>query len=238
MATFVLIPGAGGSGWYFHRLVPILIERGHRAIAVDLPAADPTAGIIEYADTVLTAIGSHRDDSGGDDADLVVLGQSLDGFTAPLVCAKVPATMLVLLNAMVPRPGETAGDWWGNTGSAKARVEKAEQDGRDPEFDPVRDFFHDVPADITEEAMTAGEPAQSDGPFGAPWPLAAWPDVPTRFIQGRDDRLFPLEFQRRVVAERLAGIVETIDELPGGHLLALSRPVELADQLERYLRAN
>ncbi len=232
MATFVLIPGAGGSGWYFHRLVPILTERGHRAIAVDLPAADPKAGIIEYADIVVTAIGNHRDDP-----DLVVLAQSLGGFTAPLVCAKIPAKMLVLLNAMVPRPGETAGDWWGNTGSAKARVDKAEQDGRDPEFDPVRDFFHDVPADVTEEAITA-PPEQSDAVFETPWPLAAWPDVPTRFIQGRDDRLFPLEFQRRVVAERLTGIVETIDDLPGGHLLALSRPIELADQLESYLRAN
>jgi pimeloyl-ACP methyl ester carboxylesterase len=233
MATFVLIPGAGGSAWYFHRLVPVLTERGHRAIAVDLPAADPKASIIEYTDTVLTAIGNHRDDP-----DLVVLGQSLGGFTAPLVCAKIPARLLVLLNAMVPRPGEPAGEWWGNTGSAQARIAKAEQDGRDTEFDPVRDFFHDVPADVTEEAMAAGEPPQSDGPFGTPWPLAAWPDVPTRFIQGRDDRLFPLEFQRRVVAERLAGIVETVDELPGGHLLALSQPVELADQLESYLRED
>lgn len=227
MATFVLVPGAGGSAWYFHRLVAVLSERGHRGIAVDLPAADPNAGLAEYTDAVLTAIGAHRDD-----ADLVVVGQSLGGFTAPLVCAKIPARMLVLLNAMVPRPGETAGEWWANTGSAQARVAKAEQDGRDPEFDIVEYFFHDVPADITEQAM-ATELPQSDGPFETPWPLAAWPDVPTRFIQGRDDRLFPLEFQRRVVDERL-GL--TVDELPGGHLLALSRPVELADQLESYLR--
>jgi pimeloyl-ACP methyl ester carboxylesterase len=64
-----------------------------------------------------------------------------------------------------------------------------------------------------------------------PWPLKAWPDVPTRFLQGRDDRFFPVEFQRRVVRDRL-GI--TIDEMPGGHLVALSQPGLLASQLERY----
>ena len=37
---------------------------------------------------------------------------------------------------------------------------------------------------------------------------------------------------RRVVHERL-GI--TPDEIDGGHLVALSRPKELADRLEKYL---
>jgi pimeloyl-ACP methyl ester carboxylesterase len=229
MATFVLIPGAGGSAWYFRRLVPILTERGHRAIAVDLPAADPTAGLAEYTDTVLTAIGAHRDD-----ADLVVLGHSLGGFTASLVAAKISPTLLVLTNPMVPRPGETAGDWWADTGQAQARIDKAIQDGRDPEFDLAEYFFHDVPADLAQEALATPLP-QSDAIFATPWPLPAWPDVPTMVIQGRDDRFFPLEFQRSVVTERL-GL--PVDELPGGHLIALSYPVELADQLETYLRES
>jgi len=45
---------------------------------------------------------------------------------------------------------------------------------------------------------------------------------------GREDRFFPLEMQRRVVRERLGPEVE---ELPGGHLVALSRPVEPAEAL-------
>ena len=53
MATFVLIPGAGGAGWYWHRVVPELVARGHEAIAVDLPTDDAAADLSTYADTVL-----------------------------------------------------------------------------------------------------------------------------------------------------------------------------------------
>jgi pimeloyl-ACP methyl ester carboxylesterase len=59
----------------------------------------------------------------------------------------------------------------------------------------------------------------------------AWPDVPTRVLICRDDRLFPTGFLRRVARERL-GI--TPDEIDGGHTPALSRPHELADRLEAY----
>jgi pimeloyl-ACP methyl ester carboxylesterase len=79
--------------------------------------------------------------------------------------------------------------------------------------------------------LEAGEPDQSDTPFTQPFPLDHWPDVPTRVIASRDDRLFPVEFQRRVAIERL-GI--TPDEVPGGHLVALAQPVPLADRLEAY----
>ncbi|TWF78869.1 alpha-beta hydrolase superfamily lysophospholipase [Pseudonocardia hierapolitana] len=223
MTTYVLVPGAGGQAWYWHRLLPELGTRGHQAIAVDLPAADDGAGFAEYADAVVAAIGDRR---GG----LVLVGQSLGGFTVPLVAERVPVDGIVLLNAMVPKPGESAGEWWEATGQAEARAAHAEREGRSADtFDPLVGFFHDVPPEVVAEAMAAGEPEQSGTPFEEPWPLTAWPDVPTRFLQGRDDRFFPLEFQRRVVAERLPGV--EVEELPGGHLLALSRPVELAEAL-------
>jgi pimeloyl-ACP methyl ester carboxylesterase len=225
MTTYVLIPGAGGAAWYWHRLVPELQQRGHDVVAVSLPAGDDSAGLAEYADAVIDAIGDH--------SELILVAQSLAGFTAPLVCERLPVDLLVLLNAMVPSPGETAGQWWADTGHEAARAEQAAREGRRLEDDPdlLDAFFHDVPADVTAEAMAAGAPAQSPTPFAQPWPLTAWPDVPTRFLQGRDDRFLPVELQRRVVRERL-GI--TPDEMPGGHLLALSRPEELASRLGAY----
>ncbi|NIH88495.1 alpha/beta fold hydrolase [Amycolatopsis granulosa] len=218
MATFVLIPGAGGQASYWNRLVPELTARGHEAIAVDLPAGDESAGLSEYADVVVDAIGG-RDDGDDDGDDIVLVAQSMGGFTAPLVCERVPVRLLVLLNAMIPRPGEPGGQWWEETRYRQAHP---------AEMDVERDFFHDVPPEVRAEVMGQGEPQQSGTPFEQPWPLAKWPDVPTRFVQGRDDRFFPLEFQRRVVRERL-GL--EVDEIPGGHLAALSRPRELADYL-------
>lgn len=41
MSTFVLVPGAGGVGWYWHRLVPELERLGHQAIAVDIRETIP-----------------------------------------------------------------------------------------------------------------------------------------------------------------------------------------------------
>jgi pimeloyl-ACP methyl ester carboxylesterase len=228
-STYVLIPGAGGSAWYWHLLVDELHRRGRDAVAVDLPAADDSAGLADYADAVV--------ETAGDRNPLVLVAQSMGGFTAPLVCDRLPVDLLVLLNAMVPSPGESAGDWWANTGHAEARAEQAARDGRTlgGEADILDAFFHDVPAEVTAEAMAKEEPVQSGTPFAEPWPLEKWPDVPTRFLQGRDDRFFPVEFQRRVVRDRLD---IPVDVLPGGHLVALSRPRELADRLEAYRRSR
>ncbi|SEG80153.1 Pimeloyl-ACP methyl ester carboxylesterase [Thermomonospora echinospora] len=224
MATYVLIPGAGGESWYWHRVVPLLRARGHDVVAPDLPADDDSAGFAEYTDVVVDAI--------GDRTGLVVVGQSMGGFVAPMVCARVPVDLMVLVAAMVPVPGESGGQWWANTGQERAMRQMAEREGRalGEGFDPRDVFFHDVPPDVTAEAMKGGR-RQSDTPFEKPWPLDAWPDVPTRFLLCRHDRLFPAEFQRRVVRERL-GIVP--DEIDSGHLPALARPEALAERLEAY----
>lgn len=47
--TFVLVPGAGGSAWYWHCVVPLLEAAGHRVIPAELPAADDSATLGDYA---------------------------------------------------------------------------------------------------------------------------------------------------------------------------------------------
>jgi pimeloyl-ACP methyl ester carboxylesterase len=193
-------------------------------VAVDLPCDDDRAGLTEYADTVVEAIEGRRE--------LILVAQSMGGITAPLVCARRPVELLVLVAAMVPAPGETPGDWWANTGQGEAMRAQARREGREvgEEADLGVLFMHDVPPDLAAEAMARAK-HQSATPFGEPWPLPAWPDVATRFLLCRHDRLFPAEFQRRVVGERL-GIVP--DEMDSGHLPALARPAELVARLEAY----
>jgi pimeloyl-ACP methyl ester carboxylesterase len=226
--SFILVPGAGGRAWYWHLVAPRLRERGHEAVPVELPASDDRADLPQYAATVVRAIGDR------DPGRVVLVAQSLGGFTLPLVCKSVRVAMLVFVNAMIPKPGETPGEWWENTGHGQARRQQNVHDGRsaDAPFDPRIDFFHDVPQAVVDSAWAQGEPRQSDTVFGSPCAFKAWPAVPTRVLVGRDDRFFPAEFQRRVARARL-GILA--DEMPGGHLVALSQPAELATRLIAYV---
>jgi pimeloyl-ACP methyl ester carboxylesterase len=226
MATFALIHGGGDVGWYWHLVERKLRREGHEVVAPDLPCDDDTAGLREYTDTVVEAIGDR-----GDRGDLVVVGTSFGGFTAPLVADRLPTDVLVLASAMVPVPGEPPADWWTNTGYAQAVQEQARRDGgKTGSDDPFVSYYHDVPRALAEEALSK-ERSESTTAYNDPWPLDAWPAVPTRFVLCTEDRFFPPDFMRRVVAERL-GIVP--DEIASGHTVALSHPAELADLLAGY----
>ena len=219
MSTFALIPGAGGTAWYWHRVAPLLREAGHEAIPVDLPGDDPAAGLPEYTRLVIDAIGG-RDD-------VVLVAQSLGAFTAPLVAAKVPVRSLVFVNAMIPAPGETPGAWWDNTGWLEARTAAARSGGYGTDLDLAVYFLHDVPPEVAEAGAAYQRP-EADVVFGSVCDFTTWPPVPIRAVAGADDRFFPAEFQRRLAAGRLG--IEA-DVLPGGHLIALAQPAKLASYL-------
>jgi hypothetical protein len=221
MATFVLIPGAGGDATYWQLLVPELERRDHQAVAVDIAEDDPSLGLREYADIVDGAIGDRRD--------VVLVAQSLGGFTAPMV--RKPVQMIVLLNAMIPHPGETPGDWWDNTGAGEARRAADAAAGRSGEFDMEWHFLHDVSAE-TRAALSGTAPREpADTPFAQPCEFDGWPDVALRVLIAAGDRFFPAGFQRRVARDRL-GV--DADEIAGGHLVGLSNPSGLADRLDAY----
>lgn len=222
MATFALIHGAGDVGWSWHLVERALRRRGHDTVAPDLPCEDDSAGLSEYADTVVEAIGDRRG--------LIVVGHSYGGFTAPLVADRLPVDVLVLVAGMIPAPGEAPADWWENTGHRMAVQEQAKRDGGlTGNDDPIVAFYHDVPGELAEEAMRR-ERGESNRAYSSPWPLDAWPDVPTRLVLCTEDRVFPRDFMRRVAAERL-GLVP--DYIVAGHCVALSRATELAEMLIR-----
>ena len=177
MNAYILIPGAGGDASYWHRVVPLLQAAGHEAIAVQLPGPDPHAGLAEYADLVVSAIDG-RDD-------VVLVAASIGGFTAPLVAEKVPIRSLVLVNAMIPVPGETPGAWWGNTGSEQARMAAARKGGYGADFDLSAYFLHDVPPEVLASGMDQQFP-EAEAAFRSVCDFPAWPDVPIRVAVGAD----------------------------------------------------
>lgn len=247
MTTFAIVHGAGGSAWEWHLVRDELAARGHATVAVDLPSEDESAGLWAYADTVVAAVRE-----AGRDDDVVVVAHSLGGFVAPLVAERIPVRRLVLVAGMVPAPGETASEWWETSGyRAAARERDADQQGEvergtaqqndgasgtdrqndpDPGAEAVALFMHDVEPDLAAEALRRSRD-QAERLMADPWPLDAWPDVPTSFLALRDDRVFPPSFLRALARERL-GV--TADEMPGSHCAYLSRPAELAERLVGY----
>jgi pimeloyl-ACP methyl ester carboxylesterase len=213
MATYGLIHGGGDSAFYWHLLKPELRARGHEAISMDLPCEDDSAGYGDYADAVVEAVGERAGPG------LILVAQSLGGFTAPLVCDRIPVGLLVLVAAMIPAPGERGDEWVANTGFPGPQGETE-----------AEIFYGDVPERVAEEAMKRSRD-QSEALGQDPWPLEAWPDVPTRFLLCRQDRMFPADWMREVVRARLG--IEP-GEIDSGHCPALSQPRELAERLETY----
>ena len=221
--SFVLVPGAGGNAGFWQLVEPLLQRAGYHSVAMTLPNW-PGATFSDHADAIVAAAGTP--------VEVTLVAQSMGGFAAPLTCDRLPVSELVLLNAMIPAPGETAGEWWGNTGQAEAMQSNDLREGRNPAagFDAQTYFLHDLRPDVL--ALQSDEEQPVDSLFQTRFPLTRWPDIPTTALAGRDDRFFPYEFQRQVARDRLGLEVE---QLPGGHLLALSQPEALVARLIRDL---
>jgi pimeloyl-ACP methyl ester carboxylesterase len=212
MTTYALIHGAYDVGWYWHLVERELQERGPRSVAPDLPIEDDDASLKDHAQSVVDAI-----DKVHDGGELIVVGQSWGGYIAPIVAHLAKADRLVLVAPMVPMPGETDEEMWKATGFT---FPQGEADA----------FYHDVDPALAAEAKSR-ERGQSETTSREPWPLDAWPSVPTHVIIGKNDRFFPADWLRGVVRERLG--IEP-DEIACGHTVALSRPRELVDLMESY----
>jgi pimeloyl-ACP methyl ester carboxylesterase len=215
MATYALVHGAYDSGWYWHLVERELRRLGHRTVAPDLPIEDDDASLMDNARVVLDAVEATHE--GGE---LVVVGHSYGGYVAPIVADLTRADRLVLVAPMIPRPGESSEEMWAATGWKMPRNASGAAGA----------FYHDVDPALAAEAMSR-ERRQSETTGREPWPLRAWPEVPTHVVIGRDDRFFPAGWLRGVVRDRLG--IEP-DELPCGHTPALSRPLVLVELMESY----
>ncbi len=164
----------------------------------------------------------------GDRADVVLVAQSMGAFSAPIAAARGGVSRIALVAPMIPAPGETPGEFWGASGQGEASRALAVAEGRDPDapFDLHEMFLHDVPADVAERLLAQGEGGDEAASWDDPWPLDAWPDIPTTVIAGARDRLFPLPYMRALARDRLG--IEDVAVVDSGHLPALSRPEELA----------
>lgn len=221
MTTFLLVHGSGDGGWAWHLVQRALRERGFASVAPDLPTDRDDATWDDCVDVLVAAAGGAQG--------LVVVGHSSGGFLVPLVADRLGAALQVHVAGMVPRPGESATAWFAAVGWAESVAVRAGQDGGlTGSPDPLVAHYHDVPGPLARRAR-ARERATSGRLGELPWPGAALPAVPARYVVTTQDRFLPPPVQRRVAAERL-GIARP-DEVEAGHCAPLSRPDELAQLL-------
>ena len=233
MTTFVLIHGAWHGAWCWEPLVEELRAVGHEAIAMDLPAGDPDAGLAASTDVVLAAV---------DDAKVLdpvmVVGHSLGGLVAPLVAERLGAAGLVYLCSFIPRPGVSFAEQGRTTPqlfSATYDELAAEQIGFDdgsstwPETAAIEAFYHDCPPEAAARAASRLRRQQWTS-SSERWPLAALPELPTLVVTGAEDRVIAPDHGRADAEAHGYPVVE----LAGGHSPMLARPAELATVLADF----
>jgi pimeloyl-ACP methyl ester carboxylesterase len=230
--TFALIHGAWHGAWCWEPMVAELERRGHRAVAVDLPCDDPTATTLDNAEQVVEALGDAGDI--GDVGDVVVVGHSLGGIVAPVVAQLRPARRVVLLAALVPRPGRSL-----------SAVMRSEPECTTEEFDNAPRHFGEHGAVTWDPGVAAGLFFRACDPETARWaaarlrpqvwttsqeitPLERWPDCEIVSMVCADDEVLAPDWSRRIARDVLG--IEPV-ELPGGHSPMLACPAELADAL-------
>lgn len=224
--TFALVHAAWHGPWCWAAIARELKERGHRAVAVELPCEDTDAGASAYAEVVLEALTY-------EEGDVVLVGHSLGGLTIPLVAERRPVSRLVFVCALLPEPGRS----WEEQLRDDPEILAGGFDGlavdelgrsywRDREA-ATQTLYHDVPRDVAE-GVAARLRRQARAPYAERCPLRRPPDVECDYIVARDDRVLSTSWARRAAQERLG--IEA-QELPGGHSPFLSRPATLAQLL-------
>ena len=205
MMTFGLVHGAWHGAWCWRDVIAELEQRGHDAVAPDLPIDDASAGLDDYAREVVRALSGHDD--------VVLVGHSLASLVIPLVPGAPVGPDLV---SMVTPEFATAERFHDDLGRDVLDNESAR-----------RLFFHDCDADVAARAVSRLRP-QGPRPLAEPSPLTAWPDVPSLVVLTDDDRAVSASW---AVGAAKRWLDREPIVLPGSHSPFLSRPAALADAL-------
>ncbi len=212
MAIFGLVHGAWHGAWSWELLSARMSARGHRTVAVDLPAGDPTAGPAECARIVATSLE-------GVSEPVILVGHSLGGLTIAGVTALRPVAHTVYLCALVPVSGRS----WDEThlseppmdaGLGAEHFETTAGGGTLVNAAGASQFlYNECPPELAASAVARLRP-QTYG-------ITQMPQ-----LGARKDRLVMRAWSKASVAKDLAHAAWI--EIEGDHSPMLGRPDELA----------
>lgn len=229
MATLVLVHGAFGSPAELAPVIPFLETLGHRAIAVDLPCANPAATLDDYARTVVEAMA-------GIEGPVVVVGHSAGGATISLVPGRTRVDRLIYVTAVVPEPQRSITDVVG-TDVREAILSVSHDDGNGCRSFNMEMLASLAPPEEREAYLTflrATQRPQGWDALRQPWPGRSLPDVPCAYVLCTEDKIIPPAKQHEMAA-RLG--VEPI-EIAAEHAVFTFQPRELAAVLAGQCRST
>jgi hypothetical protein len=115
VSTFVLVHGAWHGAWCWERVAPLLADAGHRVVTPTLAGLGERAGEASAAVNLDTHIGDVVAALEGR-SDVVLVAHSYAGFPASAAAEQAEIGRLVLLDAFIPRDGDTMAEHVGERG--------------------------------------------------------------------------------------------------------------------------
>ena len=232
MKTFILIHGSWHSAWNWHKIIPILENLGHKAIAIDLPGMGRDKTPIQEVkmkstvEKICQLIDSIEEK-------VILVGHSKNGIMISQVAEyrSNKIEKLIYLAAYLIPNGKTQAEYSSQDtkGVLKpyvTRYEESKSHTLQPEI-YKEGLYHDCDEDIIELAkvLLSHEPLESgitplqlsDENFGS---------IPKYYIECTEDRAVTPFIQRKMCTETPC---EKVYSLPTSHSPFFSTPVELSD---------
>lgn len=237
MSTFVLVHGAWHGAWCWHKVVPLLRDRGHRVLVPDLPGhgRDQTpinsVSMASYAQRIADVMRVAAEP-------VTLVGHSMGGFVISAAAEQQPDTVakLVYLAAFLLDDGQTLGDVASqDTRSvvSSGLVPSADGASMTVSASVLKDAFYGdcSGADIALAELALGPESGAALAGRMRVTPSRWGRIPRVYIECTQDRAVSIASQRRMVARLPCERVITMEtshspffsapELLATHLLSL-----------------
>jgi pimeloyl-ACP methyl ester carboxylesterase len=218
--AIVLVHGGfvDGSGWV--GVYNVLKRQGYNVVVVQ----NPTKSLVDDVATTKSAIDSL-------DSDVVLVGHSYGGVVITEAGTHPRVSSLVYITAFAPDKGESVSSLIANPPPG-APVPPILPPNEGYLFLDHTKFAASFAADVDPE--TASFMADSQVPWGVEAlggkvSEPAWKTKPSYYLVATEDKMIPPPAQRAMAVRAKAQVVE----VPGSHAIYVSKPVEVAQIIEK-----
>lgn len=234
MSTFILVHGSWHSSWNWHKVVPILEQQGHHAIAIDLPGMGRDKTPIETV-TLELAVNKLLDLIDNTESEVILVGHSKNGVIVSQAAEYRPHKIekLIYLAAYLIPNGKTQAEYSAQDtqGVLKPYVDRFPETNSHT-LQPViykEGLYHDCDDDITEMAKCIlSHESVSTGTTPLQLTEANYGSVPRYYIECTEDRAVTPCIQRKMYTETPC---KKVYQMATSHSPFFSKPTELCSIL-------